>query len=599
MSVGTLAVGQTATLPIKVDEGGSWAFYANAFDGQLGLTLDDPLGNTIDPAVAESDPNIDYLEVGDSDGGMASYVITDTLAGPWSAALTNSTGQSVTYELYAATDSDLVLALDTAETGRANQPLTVAATLSNAGLPLPSAVVSGSIRHPNGTQTALSLRDDGVAPDPQANDGIYTATYAAGDVAGDYGAVIRAAGTVSGRPYERTTQGVLRVATTLVTLGTVQADAAEHQEAGGLYESLAVTVRVAATAPLTTTLSAALETSGGTLIDKAAVTFLAAAGNQNVTLRFSGESIRRLGHNGPYRVTSVQLVDSGMMLTLGELAGVYLTQAYDASQFGVAYSPELPAAIEPANGQAAAPVGIELTWAGGDLNPYDTVTYDVYLDTVDPPLNRVADDLSQTYYQPPVVLQSLTPYYWQIVARDSTGLETVGPVWSFLTEEGLSISSFAPLSGPPVTSVRIFGSRLSGATDVTFNGVAALSFESVSDGEIMARVPVGATTGKIALITPDGLTMGEADFVVLPTEGTGTLERVSVATTGAEADDLSYGPAISADGRSVVFASRAANLVPNDTNDLPDIFVRDVQLGVTSRVSPVSYTHLDVYKRQV
>jgi Tol biopolymer transport system component len=46
-----------------------------------------------------------------------------------------------------------------------------------------------------------------------------------------------------------------------------------------------------------------------------------------------------------------------------------------------------------------------------------------------------------------------------------------------------------------------------------------------------------------------------------------------------------YAPVISADGRYVVFHSEAANLVPNDTNGVGDIFVRDRQTGTTTRVS--------------
>ena len=38
--------------------------------------------------------------------------------------------------------------------------------------------------------------------------------------------------------------------------------------------------------------------------------------------------------------------------------------------------------------------------------------------------------------------------------------------------------------------------------------------------------------------------------------------------------DDSFGPAISADGRFVAFESYASNLVPGDTNDAYDVFVR-------------------------
>jgi len=61
--------------------------------------------------------------------------------------------------------------------------------------------------------------------------------------------------------------------------------------------------------------------------------------------------------------------------------------------------------------------------------------------------------------------------------------------------------------------------------------------------------------------------------------------RVSVSTTGVQANGDSDLPSISADGRYVAFVSIASNLVPNDTNGLSDIFVRDRTLHTTTRVS--------------
>ena len=84
-----------------------------------------------------------------------------------------------------------------------------------------------------------------------------------------------------------------------------------------------------------------------------------------------------------------------------------------------------------------------------------------------------------------------------------------------------------------------------------------------------------------------GDTNGEPD-VFRHDRTTGITVLVSAGAGGVPADDESYTsylPAVSADGRYVVFASDATNLVPNDTNGLEDMFVRDLALGTTIRVS--------------
>jgi len=65
-----------------------------------------------------------------------------------------------------------------------------------------------------------------------------------------------------------------------------------------------------------------------------------------------------------------------------------------------------------------------------------------------------------------------------------------------------------------------------------------------------------------------------------------TITRVSVDSAGNQGNDTSFGsPSISADGRFVAFYSDAANLVPGDTNNIPDIFVRDLSTNTTTRIS--------------
>jgi Tol biopolymer transport system component len=64
-----------------------------------------------------------------------------------------------------------------------------------------------------------------------------------------------------------------------------------------------------------------------------------------------------------------------------------------------------------------------------------------------------------------------------------------------------------------------------------------------------------------------------------------TTRRVSVSSAGTQANAYSFGPSISADGRSIAFFSAASNLVAHDTNGDEDVFVHDRGTGRTRRVS--------------
>ncbi len=79
-----------------------------------------------------------------------------------------------------------------------------------------------------------------------------------------------------------------------------------------------------------------------------------------------------------------------------------------------------------------------------------------------------------------------------------------------------SISSFSPTSGPVGTSVAIMGNSFTGATSVTFGGVAATSYQVIADTEVDALVPAGAVTGPIAVTTAAGTATSATNFTVTP-----------------------------------------------------------------------------------
>jgi hypothetical protein len=67
---------------------------------------------------------------------------------------------------------------------------------------------------------------------------------------------------------------------------------------------------------------------------------------------------------------------------------------------------------------------------------------------------------------------------------------------------------------------------------------------------------------------------------------TNTYTLVSKSSAGVVSDAASnYGPVISGDGKYVVYSSAATNLVANDTNGFMDIFRYTVATGVTERVN--------------
>lgn len=136
-----------------------------------------------------------------------------------------------------------------------------------------------------------------------------------------------------------------------------------------------------------------------------------------------------------------------------------------------------------------------------------------------------------------------------------------------------------------------------GVTDVFVHdlrtGITTIESLDSSGGQVSSAsfVPVLSADGSLVAfdslasdLVPDD-TNGVRD-VFLRDRVAATTRRVSISSTGVEGNDHSHDPSISADGLVVAFDSGADNLVADDTSAFGrDAFVRDERLGVTVRVS--------------
>ena len=123
-----------------------------------------------------------------------------------------------------------------------------------------------------------------------------------------------------------------------------------------------------------------------------------------------------------------------------------------------------------------------------------------------------------------------------------------------------------------------------GVTELISKGVGGVDPDSNSSA------PAVSSNGRYVVfvchatnIVP-GDVNGAPDIFVYDRQ-TGAMDIASISSLGAQANSDCWDPSISDDGRFVTFHALASNLVPGDTNGYTDVFLRDRQTGQTTRVS--------------
>jgi len=111
-----------------------------------------------------------------------------------------------------------------------------------------------------------------------------------------------------------------------------------------------------------------------------------------------------------------------------------------------------------------------------------------------------------------------------------------------IVEQVPDIDSFSPASGQRGTVVTVNGINFIAITAVTFNSVDA-DFTILTDSQLLATVPSGATTGPIAVTNPAGTGINDIDF-----------EITSVQITGFNPESGPVGTVVTIDGVNLVDA---------------------------------------------
>lgn len=180
------------------------------------------------------------------------------------------------------------------------------------------------------------------------------------------------------------------------------------------------------------------------------------------------------------------------------------------------------------------------------------------------------------------------------VSVSSTGAEGNGPSARFGGDVAISADGRYVLFGSEATNL---------VTGDTNGGRDLFLYDTLADTlELISVATNGTPAGSSGFgqVTADGRyvvfqscapnlvggdTNGTCDIFVRD-RLTGTTDVVSVSSSGVLANGGSApGPSLSDDGRFVAFASLASNLVPGDTNQEHDVFLRDRLFGTTVRVT--------------
>jgi Tol biopolymer transport system component len=208
---------------------------------------------------------------------------------------------------------------------------------------------------------------------------------------------------------------------------------------------------------------------------------------------------------------------------------------------------------------------------------------------------------------------------FQSSAEDLVGPDSNGRTDVFVTDRASGVVELASVTssgeqgsgghsvGPSISLSGRFVAFASDATDLVSadeNGVTDVFVRDRSEGttrrvSLNSRGKPGNGSSSRASLSADGRfvafesdasnlvprdTNKDTDIFVRDRK-TGTTTRISVSSRGGQANDGSYHPSISADGRFVAFESLATNLAGSSPKDRSHVYLHDRVTGVTRRMS--------------
>lgn len=321
---------QSHTIPID----GNDASFNIASALPITVTLVAPNGTHIDAITASSLANVTFTQATEP-FHVTNVAVTGISHGTWHVEISGPSGTN--YSIIAETTSNAALRVQIAASSvRPSSIVTVEAALTDTNQQLPLTYLSGIVRHPHGTTTAITFVDDGTSGDIDAGDNRYTAQFVASDVEG----VTELEVTAIGNGVQRTVRDSLTVIAQTAALNRVIRATTSDSNNNQLFDSLDIELEIRVVRQGHFDVYADLIDRNGRLITtgyfssqlrgNGALTI----GNHTIPLSFNGYSIAQHGVDGPYQLSNVRIYDTSGFSTVVDIAdNYYQTLDYRANQF--------------------------------------------------------------------------------------------------------------------------------------------------------------------------------------------------------------------------------------------------------------------------
>ena len=241
---------------------------------------------------------------------------------------------------------------------------------------------------------------------------------------------------------------------------------------------------------------------------------------------------------------------------------------------------------------AAGGASFTLTVTGSGFNSYSVLQFGACCNVIS--VSPKGDQLTATI--PASVIANAGSV--EVSVCNCNNADFVGPVSNAvtfaITTPSQTITSISPsgaTAGGAQFTLTVNGSGFLSASVVRWNDSdRATTF--ISATQLTASIPSSdIAIGGVAQVrvfneVPEGGTSNSAAFPITAASGAGSIDRVSVASDGTQANGDSFSPAVSADGRFIAFQSYGTNLVADDTNGVHDVFFRDTCQGAPAGCTP-------------